>query len=92
MFVSVCGGHMSYLWLFLLTAYLAGLQFPGRAAPLSTWVSGALGSPEGQWEGCDPTRPSAQPRGGWSVGLTVGVMSHRSANKTSDKCDSRRSV
>lgn len=93
---SVCGSQMFYQCVFLLpvhqAAYLAGLQFPDRAAPLSTWVSGALGSPEGQWEGCDPTRPPAQPRGDWSVGLTVGVMSHFRANKTFEKCDSCCSV
>lgn len=87
---SVCGYHAFYQFLPTVhrAADLAELQFPGRAAPVSTWVSGALGSPEGQWEGCDPTRPPAQPRGDCSVGLTVRVMSYLSANKTFDKCDS----
>lgn len=70
------------------SADLAELQFPGQAAPVSTWVSGALGSSQGQWEGCNPARPPAQPRGDWSVGLTVGVMSFLSANKMPGKCDS----
>ncbi|KAK5601159.1 hypothetical protein CRENBAI_003406 [Crenichthys baileyi] len=36
--------------------------------PVSTWVWGTLGSPEGQWEGCDPRRPPAQSQG---VGVLV---------------------
>lgn len=85
-----------YQFFLLLTvhhaAYLAGLQFPGRAAPVSARVHGALRSPEGQWEGCGPTRPPALSQGDWSVGLTVGAMSYFRANKTSDKCDSCCSV
>lgn len=57
--VSVCGTSQSHKLFCLLTfhqaAYLAGLQFPGQAAPVSNRVSGALGNPEGQSEGWDPT-------------------------------------
>lgn len=70
--------------LFIGPLYLAGLQFPGRAASPATGVSGALGSPEGHWEGCDPAGPPAQlPReGGISVSVSQrGVMSYWSANR-----------
>lgn len=47
--VFLCVWWSCFIWFFLLTVhwagYLAGLQFPGRAAPLSTLDSGALGSP-----------------------------------------------
>lgn len=68
---SVRGVDASSLGL-LADCLLVLLIWPGSSSQAelsstSAWVSGSLGSPEGHWEGCDPTGPPAElPRGrGW---------------------------
>lgn len=64
---------------FALTIYhpvhLDRLQFPGGVSLLSTGVSGAPGSPQGQWEGRGLVRPPDLSQGDGSVGPTAGLMS-----------------
>lgn len=42
---------------------LAKVQFPDWDGLVYTWVFKTLGSPQGQWEGCDPKWPPSYPPG-----------------------------
>lgn len=87
----VCGVHASSLRLLadcvLVLIIWLGSSSQAERSSTSAWVSRALGSPEGHWEGCDPTGPPAELPGGRGMGVSLsqrGVMLHRSANKTRD--------
>lgn len=92
---AVCGVDASSLRLLadclLVLVIWLGSSSQAELSSTSAWVSGALGSPKGHWEGCDLTGPSAElPRGrGWECHshrgewCCIGAQTRRVTNVTS---------
>lgn len=83
---SVCGARVFYQCSFRLCVWTGS----SSQAELPRCPLGSLElweAQRGSGKVATPHDLQFRPRGDWSVGLTVGVMSYLSANKTFDKCD-----